>query len=103
MSTETKKPNPQAPGDRTQQGSAGKFEGKVVSITGDKLVMANKEGKEYSHALADDAQVTCDGTPCKAENLKAGSTIRVTMKEGNRNVATRIEALDKKSGFEACL
>ena len=60
------------------------------------------EGKEYSHALAEDAQVTCDGTPCKAEDLKAGSNIRVTTKEGNQNVATCIEALDQNAEFAGC-
>ena len=102
MSTEVKMPNPQAPADGKQQGSAGKFEGKVVSITGDNLVMANKEGKKSSQALAEDAQVTCDGTPCKLEDLKAGSNIRVTTKDGNRNVATSIEALDKNAEFAGC-
>jgi hypothetical protein len=102
MSTEVKQPNPQAPADRKQQSPAGKFEGKVVSITGDKLVMANRDGKEYSHALAEDAQVMCDGMPCKAEDLKAGSKIRVTTKERDRNVATCIEALDKNADFAAC-
>jgi hypothetical protein len=102
MATEAKKQNSQAPADRKQASSPNKFEGKVVRITGDKLVIANKEGKEYSHALAKDAQVTCDGTPCKAESLKTGSRIRVTLKEGSRNLATCIEALDKKSDFAAC-
>jgi len=75
------------------------FEGKIVSITGDKLVMANKEGKEYSHTLAKDARLTCDGTDCKAEDLKAGRQIRVTTTKEDRNVATGIESLDKNAEF----
>lgn len=103
MSTEVKKPTPREPGGRKQKGSAGKFEGKVVSITSDKLVMANTEGKKYSLELAEDARVTCDGTVCKAEDLMAGSNIRVTTKEGDRNVATRIEALDEDADFATCI
>ena len=38
------------------------FDGKVVSMTGDKLVVANKEGKQCSHTLAKDAKLTRDGT-----------------------------------------
>ena len=40
------------------------FDGKVVSMTGNKLVVANKEGKECSHTLATDAKLTRDGTKC---------------------------------------
>ena len=102
MSTEVKKVVPQdAPGHKKER-SKNTFEGKVVSITGEKLVMANSEGKEYSHTLAKSAQLTCDGAACQAEELKPGSKIRVTTKEGDRNVATCIEALDKNADFAAC-
>jgi len=78
------------------------FEGKVVSITGGKLVMENKVGNQYSHTLAADAKLTCDGTVCKAEDLKAGSRIRVTTKPDDQNVATCIESLDKEAEFAQC-
>lgn len=79
------------------------FEGKVVSMTGDKLVMASRDGKEFSHTLAKDAELTCDGTVCKTEDLKAGRKIRVTTKKDDRNVATGIESLDKNAEFaERC-
>ena len=78
------------------------FDGKVVSMTGDKLVMANKEGKECSHTLAKDAKLTRDGTVCKAADLKAGNKIRVTTKKDDRNVATGIESLDKHAEFAKC-
>ena len=71
-------------------------------MTGSKLVMANKEGKECSHTLAKDAKLTCDGTVCKAEDLKAGSKIRVTTKKDDRNVATGIECLEKHAEFGHC-
>ena len=64
------------------------FEGKVISLAGNKLVMRNKEGTAYSHTLAKDAKLTWDGKACKAEDLKAGTDIRVTTKKDDRNVAT---------------
>lgn len=76
------------------------FEGTVVSMTGNKLVMANKEGEEYSHMVASDAQLTLDGAVCKAEDLKAGSKIRVTTEQDDRTVATVVEVLGKDAECE---
>lgn len=78
------------------------FEGKIVSMIGNKLVMTNQEGREHSHTLAKDATLSCDGTACKAEDLTAGSKIRVTTMKDNRDVATGIECLDKDSEFAQC-
>lgn len=78
------------------------FEGRIVSMTGDKLVMLSKEGTEYSHTLAKDAQLTCDGTVCKAEALKPGYKIRVTTKKGERDVVNSIESLNKNADFAEC-
>jgi hypothetical protein len=77
------------------------YDGKVVSITDKKLVMTNREGKgEQTCTLSADARVTCDGTLCKASDLKPGMRIRVTSEGADANVATRIEALDKNPDFE---
>jgi hypothetical protein len=78
------------------------FEGKVVSITGNKLVMKNKEGVAYSHTLATDAKLICDGKAFKADDLKAGTEICVTTKKDNRNVVTGIERLTKNKGTANC-
>ena len=72
--------------------------GKVVSVTGDQLVMTNKAGKEHSHALTADAKITCDGKVCKAEDLKAGTKIRVTTSK-DAKVVTCIEAIDMNKSF----
>ncbi len=69
-----------------------------MSVTGNKLVMSNKEGKECSHTLAKDAKLTRDGTQCNAADLKPGHKIRVTA----HNVATGVEALDKHAEFAKC-
>jgi len=76
------------------------MDGTVVSVSGDKLTMANKEGKEHSHALAANVNVTCDGKTCAVADLKAGMRIRVTTNDAAPHAASRIEALDKDPDFE---
>jgi hypothetical protein len=76
-------------------------DGKVVSITGDKFVMTNMEGKEeHTHTLTADSKVTCDGKACKAADLKPGMRIRVTTEKAEPHAVTRIEALDTNPDFE---
>jgi hypothetical protein len=74
-------------------------DGKVVSITSEKLVMTSKDGQEHSHALAADAKLTLDGKACKAADLKAGTRIRVTTVDADKGVANRVEGLDKNPEF----
>ena len=78
------------------------FEGKIVSMTGDKLVMISQAGTNYSHTLAKDSTLTCDGRVCQAADLKAGRKIRVTTKQDDRNMVTGIESLNKNSEFAQC-
>ena len=75
-------------------------DGKVVSVTAEKLVMTDKDSKEHSYTLARDAKVSCDGSVCKLDELKPGMKIRVTSSNDDRLAATRIEALDKNDAFE---
>ena len=74
-------------------------DGKVVSTSGDDLVMTGKDGKEHTHTLAADAKVTCDGKVCKLKDLKAGMKVRVTTKADDIKTATKVEALDKLDAF----
>jgi hypothetical protein len=70
--------------------------GKVVSITGNKLVMTDRSGKnEHTHTLAADAKVFCDGKACKLSDLKPGMFIKVTTKKGDKTTAVRVEARKK--------
>jgi len=73
---------------REEAGSSNTFEGKVA--------------QHYWRQLAKDAGLTCDGTACEADSLKAASRIRVTAKTGDRKVATGIEALDRNAEFTEC-
>jgi hypothetical protein len=74
-------------------------DGRVVSITGDKLVMTNKEGIEHSHALTADAKLTLDGKASTAADLKPGTRIRVTLQSDEPHAAIRVEAIDKNPEF----
>jgi hypothetical protein len=89
-------------GHKTDGKVAGKsHDGKVVSITGAKLVMTNMEGAdEHSHTLTADSNVTCDGKDCKAADLQPGMRVRVTTENAESHTAIRIEALDINRDFE---
>jgi hypothetical protein len=89
-----------APAQAAKAADEATHDGKVVSITGDKIVMTGKDGKEHTHTLAESAKVTCDGKDCKLSELKPGMKIRVNTSKDDKKVATRIEALDKNEDFE---
>ena len=96
---EEKKAAPQGASATAQEHCSGTFDGSIVSVTGDKLVMKSHEGKECSHTLAKDAKLTRDGMQCNAADLKVGSRSRVTTKKDDRNVVTGIESLEKHTEF----
>jgi hypothetical protein len=73
--------------------------GKVVSIAGDKLVMSNKEGTEITCTLAANATVTIDGKAAKAEELKAGTRIRVTVLGDAKKLTNEVEAIVNNEDF----
>lgn len=79
---------------RAEEEKAGTHEGKVVKAEAGKLTMTDKEGKkEHTHAVPAEAKVSCDGKDCKLEELKAGSTVKVTTeKKGEKIVVTKVEA-----------
>lgn len=77
-------------------------DGKVVSISGNQLVMTNTRGKEeHTCTLTSDVKITCDGEACQPSNLKPGMRIRVTTEGDDPRSAVRIEALDKDADFAA--
>ena len=56
--------------------------GTFVSFADGKLVMTDDKGKEMTHTLAKDAQVTIDGKAAKADDLKTlakGAPLTVTV------------------------
>jgi uncharacterized protein (TIGR03000 family) len=67
--------------------------GEVVRASDNELVMTDaKGGNEHSHRLAADAEILIDGRKAAPQDLKPGMKIRVETEEGNREVATRVEA-----------
>jgi len=76
------------------------MDGKVVSVTADKLTMSEKDGTEHSHTLAANVKVTCDGKVCTVADLKKGMKIRVTTDAKDSHEADRIEALVNNPEFE---
>ncbi len=66
-------------------------DGKFVSVSGDKLVSNCNDGNQHHHTLAKDAKVTCDGKVSKLADLKAGTPIRLTTCQDDRNMVTAIE------------
>jgi hypothetical protein len=103
MSTAPKKNHPSSAAANQDYLPANTFEGKFVNMNGDKLLMTNENGKEFSHTLAKDAKLTCDGAVCRAEDLKVGNTIRVSTRKDDHTVATFVESLDKQAAFAKCL
>lgn len=85
--------------DNPKKAATNTFEGKILTLLGNKLSMRNKEGKEYYHTLAKDVRLTCDGADCEAEDLQVGDWVRVTLRKEERYVAASIEALQKNSDF----
>ncbi len=71
--------------------SANTCDGKVVSITGDKLETTCGVGKQHCHTLAKGAKVTCDGKPGKVTDLKAGTQVKITTDKDDKTVAMHIE------------
>ncbi len=85
--------------DKNPAFASNRHDGKFVSIAADQLTMTDKEGKQHSHSLAQDARLTLDGKACKAADLKPGTRIRVTTRSGDPSLALGIEAIDKNPEF----
>lgn len=67
-------------------------QGSVISVTGKELHMRNTNGTEYTHLLAPNAMVFCDGKVCKLSDLKPGMHIWVTTLASNLKTAVNVQA-----------
>jgi hypothetical protein len=71
--------------------------GKFQSASGNEFTMTGTDNKEHRHMLAADAKVFGpEGRECKLSDLKRDQRIRVTTKEGDLRIATKVEALKEK-------
>jgi len=76
--------------------------GTVVSCDGKKLVMKDKDGKEYSHKITDDTILMLDAKKTDVatfKGLKEGTKIRVWLDKNDDTKVLKIEALDKNDDF----
>lgn len=84
-----------------KSGAGGAHEGYVVKAGDGKLTMSLAKGarEQHTHMVATDAKITCDGKPCKLEDLKAGDHVSVTEETvGGKKEVTKIEA--KRAGAD---
>jgi len=73
-------------------------EGKIVKAEKGQLTMTDKDGKkQHTHFIPADATLSCDGKPCKLEDLKAGNSVTVTTKGDAAQTVIKVEAKTKNS------
>ena len=85
--------------DETQQGkgitaSAGETQqGKVIVAGAGKLTMEDMRGNmQYTHEVAPNAEIMCEGKKCGLSDVKMGDLVQVTVdKQGDKTVVTKIE------------
>jgi len=66
-------------------------DGKVVSVSESKLVMADKDGKnEHTHVITGAAKILVNGNSVKLTELKKGDAIKVTLSP--EGTVTMVEA-----------
>jgi hypothetical protein len=75
------------------------FDGHLVSLISNRLVRMDSSGQQHVHLLAADTSITCDGLPCRANQLQAGQRIRITNKPHDPVTASHVEALSTHDRF----
>lgn len=76
-----------------------RHDGKVVSMTDDKLVYTDSEGKEQTLNLARTSKISLDNEPAKSTDLQPGMTVRVTSNRDAKQSATNVEAIRQNVDF----
>ncbi len=83
------------------QTSNSTHQGKVISVSGNRVTSTCDNGQQHVHTVGKDTRVTCDGQNSKVADLKSGDSIRVTMSDKNIVVSIdsgkRIPATSAKS------
>jgi hypothetical protein len=81
------------------EGAGHTYDGTLVGMSSDALVIRTKENKTESFRVASDAYVCCDGVTCAVGDLKFGSKVRLTSQASNADVATIVESLVDQTDF----
>jgi hypothetical protein len=84
---------------RVQELSSYSFEGQVVRITDNILVMTSIEGRECSYKCSENVNMVCNGRDYEAQKITYGRKIRVTTNINERNTIAEIEFIDKNAEF----
>jgi hypothetical protein len=72
--------------------------GTVVTLKGRTLVTRGDYGREHSHTMGADAQVTCRGKDAGIEDLVAGRRVLVTEHPDDEGRAMVVECLRARGG-----
>ena len=80
-------------GKSTAAGAAETQQGKVIVAGAGKLTMEDMRGNmQYTHEVAPNTQIICEGKKCGLSDVKMGDLVQVTVdKQGDKTVATKIE------------
>ncbi len=80
-------------GKSTAAGAAETQQGKVIVAGAGKLTMEDMRGNmQYTHEVAPNAQIICEGKKCGLSDVKMGDLVQVTVdKQGDKTVVTKIE------------
>ena len=71
-------------------------EGTVVSVDKGKITYTDKDKKEQTSVVADDAKNSCDGKDCKLADLKKDVKVKLTITGKDKDAkVTKIEASTK--------
>src|SRR5713101_7646348 len=74
-------------------GAGETHQGKVIAAGAGKLTMEDLRGNmQYTHEVAPNAEIMCEGKKCGLSDVKMGDMVQVTVdKQGDRTVVTKIE------------
>jgi len=78
------------------EAAAGSQLGRIVTITGDRIVTKSASNGERVHNLARDVRVTRDGKPCRIDDLKLGVSVRVTVRKDDEMTAIGIDCIPRE-------
>ena len=74
--------------------------GTFVSFKDGKLTYTDDKAKDVTFTLAKDAKITCDGKECKAEDLKKGVAVTLTMVKDKDEIAAVVAETKKEKDKE---
>jgi hypothetical protein len=77
----------------TAVGAGETQQGKVIVAGAGKLTMEDTTGNmQYTHEVAPNADIMCEGKKCGLSDVKMGDMVKVTIdKQGDKTVITKIE------------